>query len=410
MMRGLRQVILSFLAIFGLSLAVLCPLPSLADNAPALRQDSQVNVYLVSRKARTSTKKAAKPVLVKNLRFRAYPGYTRLVLDLQRSVAFTKSRKKNPDRILVSLRNARLGRNARAKLRDKEFPMGIAITQPNAHSVTVSLDMERISDYKLLPLRRPDRLVVDIVPRTNSNHGRTIQASPARPFRTIKTIILDPGHGGKDPGAVGRRGLREKDITLKVARRLRDLIVQRLGKKVLMTRDGDTFVDLEERANFANKHRGDLFVSIHVNSHPRRSTRGLEVYHFGKASDPEALQVAARENGTPIENTVVSWQYIVADKLTDKKIEASLDLAWTTRKAMIARLNRHYNVVDHGVKTAPFYVLKYTTMPGILAEIAFISNPAEERMMRTNTYLARMALAIFEGIKTYVNTVQTAAR
>ena len=134
------------------------------------------------------------------------------------------------------------------------------------------------------------------------------------------------------------------------------------------------------------------------------------MYHFGKASDPEALQVAARENGTPIENTVVSWQYFVADLLTDKKIEASLDLAWTTRKAMIPRLNRHYNVVDHGVKTAPFYVLKYTTMPGILAEIAFISNPAEERMMRTNPYLARMALAIFEGLKTYVNTVQTAAR
>lgn len=419
MMRGLRQVILSFLAIFGLSLAVLCPLPSLADNAPALRQDSQVNVYLVSRKARTSTKKATKPVLVKNLRFRAYPGYTRLVLDLQRSVAFTKSRKKNPDRILVSLRNARLGRNARAKLRDKEFPREIAITQPNAHSVTVSLDMERISDYKLLLLRRPDRLVVDIVPRANAKYAPRPKASATkltslgaagRSFRTIKTIILDPGHGGKDPGAIGRRGSREKDITLKVARRLRDLIVQRLGKKVLLTRVRDTFVDLEARANFANKHRGDLFVSIHVNSHSRRSTRGLEVYHFGKASDPEALQVAARENGTPIENTVVSWQYFVADMLTDKKIEASLDLAWTTRKAMIARLNRHYNVVDHGVKTAPFYVLKYTTMPGILAEIAFISNPAEERMMRTNTYLARMALAIFEGLKTYVNTVQTAAR
>jgi N-acetylmuramoyl-L-alanine amidase len=120
--------------------------------------------------------------------------------------------------------------------------------------------------------------------------------------------------------------------------------------------------------------------------------------------------VAARENGTPIESTGVGWQYLVADLLTDKKIEESLELAWTTRQAMVAHLDDHYDVADLGVKTAPFYVLRFTTMPSILAEIAFISNPTEERLMQGDPFLTRMAEAIFEGVKAFINPVQTAAR
>ena len=115
--------------------------------------------------------------------------------------------------------------------------------------------------------------------------------------REIKTIVLDAGHGGKDPGAIGRGGTAEKHITLKVSLLLRDLITKRLGTQVIMTRDRDVFVELEDRAKFANRQDADLFVSIHVNSHPQRGTKGLEVYHFGEASDPRALAVAARENG-----------------------------------------------------------------------------------------------------------------
>ena len=235
--------------------------------------------------------------------------------------------------------------------------------------------------------------------------------SARRPVRDdIKTIVIDPGHGGRDPGAIGRGKAVEKQITLKVGLKLRDLITQRLGRHVLMTRDRDVFVELEDRTKFANSHDADLFVSIHVNSHPQRSTKGLEVYHFGKASDRRALEVAARENGTPIESTGVGWQYLVADLLTDKKIEDSLQLAWTARQAMVANLTSHYDVVDLGVKTAPFYVLRFTTMPSILAEIAFISNPTEERLMQGEAFLTRMAEAVFEGIKAFINPVQTASR
>ncbi|MES4786843.1 MAG: N-acetylmuramoyl-L-alanine amidase, partial [Nitrospiraceae bacterium] len=209
---------------------------------------------------------------------------------------------------------------------------------------------------------------------------------------------------------IGRGGTAEKDITLQVSLQLRDLLVKHLGKRVLMTRDKDVFVELEDRAKFANSHEADLFVSIHVNSHPQRSTKGLEVYHFGEASDPRALAVAARENGTPIEDTGVGWQYLVADLLTTKKMEESLELAWTTKQAMVSHLDKHYDVVDHGVKTGPFYVLRFTAMPSILAEIAFISNPTEERLMQSRAFLTRIAESIFEGIKAFINPLQTAGK
>jgi N-acetylmuramoyl-L-alanine amidase len=114
--------------------------------------------------------------------------------------------------------------------------------------------------------------------------------------------------------------------------------------------------------------------------------RGIEIYHFGEAKDQRALELAARENGTPLSSTGMGWEYLVADLLTTKKIEASLELAWTTKEAMITHLNGDYALVDHGVKTAPFYVLRFTSMPSILAEIAYISNAAEEDLLRTGTF------------------------
>ena len=188
------------------------------------------------------------------------------------------------------------------------------------------------------------------------------------------------------------------------------MIAKRLGAKVLMTREKDVFIQLEDRAKFANGKKADLFVSIHVNSHPKRSVKGLELYHFGKASDPRALEVAARENGTPLQDNAPAWQFILADKLTDKKIEDSRDLAWIARKALVGQLRKHYKIKDHGVKTAPFFVLRHTTMPGILAEIAFVSNPTEEKLLLSKTYQKRVAEGIYKGIKAYITPLQTAKR
>lgn len=400
----------------------------------------------------------ATPIVVRDVRFKAYPDHTRVVLDLQRSTSFTQNRLNNPDRIIIELQNALLGKTAKDRLTDAKLPGEIAIAQPHPRSVTISLDMSAISDYKLLPLSQPDRLVVDIFNHASAQPAAppqkpaisseppapppsglassspaaspasapapppappasqakppvpTFRSEPAASRNEIKIIVIDPGHGGKDPGAIGRSGMAEKDITLYVSLRLRDLIIKRLGRGVLMTRDRDVFIELEDRAKFANAMGADLFVSVHVNSHPQRSTKGVEIYHFGEATDRRALEVAARENGTPIKDTGIGWEYLVADLLTTKKVQESLDLAWTTKKSMIARLDDYYDVEDHGVKTAPFYVLRFTTMPSILAEIAFITNPTEERLMQSDAFLYRVAESIFDGIKTYVKPTQTVSR
>jgi len=180
--------------------------------------------------------------------------------------------------------------------------------------------------------------------------------------------------------------------------------------RVLMTRDTDVFVELEERAKFANRHEADLFVSIHVNSHPSRSVKGIEIYHFGEAKDQRALEVAARENGTPLSSTGVGWEYLVADLLTTKKIEESLELAWTAKESLVTYMNGRYTVTDHGVKTAPFYVLRYTSMPSILAEIAYISNPAEEVLLRKNIFVRDVAESLLNGVKSFLATDKPAAR
>ena len=380
--------------------------------------------YLVARKARPSQKRIVRshkpPALVRDIRTRAYPDHTRVVLDLQRTIAFSQTRQKNPDRIIIELKNSALGKAARAKVADKDFPSEVTVSEPHPGSVRIALDLESLSDYKLLPLNDPPRLVVDVfqgkgvngsTPSLGGSPGPNGQSPgqsirPRTLGRRINTIVIDPGHGGRDPGAVGRRGTREKDLTLKIGLRLRDLITKRLGKKVVMTRDRDVFVELEDRADKANKHDADLFVSIHVNSHPRRSIKGLEMYHFGEASDDRARQVAARENGIDLDSGSVP-QRIVADFLTTRMVEESLEFAWTARKKMVSYLRKRYKVVDHGVKTAPFYVLRFTTMPSILAEVGFVSNKAEEGRLRTKAYQRRAAEAIFEGIKAYVDTVET---
>ena len=210
--------------------------------------------------------------------------------------------------------------------------------------------------------------------------------------------------GGKDSGAVGLRQTEEKDITLKVGLKLKELLSKQPGVHVLMTRDRDVFIELEERAKYANRHNADLFVSVHVNSHPSRSVKGIEIYHFGEAKDQRALEVAARENGTPLSSTGVGWEYLVADLLTTKKIEASLELAWTAKESMITHMNGQYAINDHGVKTAPFYVLRFTSMPSILAEIAYISNPDEEDLLRKPAFVRDVAQSLFNGISAFLAT------
>jgi N-acetylmuramoyl-L-alanine amidase len=336
-------------------------------------------------------------------------------LDLDRQVKPVERRAQNPSRVVIALPNASMSRAARAKADNGTVPHPFTVIQTEAPAVAVSLPTSGFRSYRQFTLSNPPRLVVDVTPTTDarSTSPPTVQdASPAPsppavqpaipPSKGYTTIVIDPGHGGKDTGARGQRQTEEKDITLKVGLKLRELLSNQPGVRVLMTRDRDVFVELGERAKFANSHDADLFVSIHVNSHPSHQVKGVEVYHFGEAKDQRALEVAARENGTPLNSTGVGWEYLVADLLTAKKIESSLELAWTAKEAIVTHMNGHYAVNDHGVKTAPFYVLRFTSMPSILAEIAYISNPDEEDLLRKPAFVKDVASALFKGITSFL--------
>jgi N-acetylmuramoyl-L-alanine amidase len=360
---------------------------------------------------------------IQNFRTASSPGLTRLVLDLDAKASPSKHPRLQAEGVTIEIPNATLSPSAKTKLTAGRIAKPFIITQSSERSVEVSFPTGSFKSYKLLTLANPYRLVIDVVPSSESLTAPPVESTPglvlplptppqpAQPrAKSFQTIVIDPGHGGKDPGARGQRGTEEKDITLKVALKLRNLLSRQPGVRVLMTRERDQFVELEDRAKFANEQGADLFVSIHVNSHPQRSVKGIEIYHFGEAKDQRALEVAARENGTPLNSTGVGWEYLVADLLTAKKIEASLELAWTAKEALVTNLNGHYDLVDHGVKTAPFYVLRFTSMPSILAEVAYISNSAEEDLLRTTRFTTRVAEALMEGVNTFLASAKLATR
>jgi len=353
----------------------------------------------------------------------ASPERTRLVLDLDRHATVIEQRAANPSRVVIALPNAWLSRPAQTKASNGTIPSPFIVTQLPPHAVAVSLPTASFRTYKHFSLSHPHRLVIDVTPPITETPSSTLDlheaphrsASPASQPMTLRakeytTIVIDPGHGGKDPGARGIRKTEEKDITLKVGLQLRELLNQQSGMRVLMTRDRDVFIELEDRARFANSNEADLFVSIHVNSHPSRAVKGIEIYHFGEAKDQRALEVAARENGTPINNTGVGWEYLVADLLTTKKIDESLELAWNAKEAMVSQMNAQYVMNDHGVKTAPFYVLRFTSMPSILAEIAYISNPDEEDLLRKPAFVGDIARSLYQGIVSFLANSQPVIR
>lgn len=366
-----------------------------------------------------AAKSGGRTILIDKLRYHQAPDHTRVVLELTHAAKITRERIAEPNQVVIHLLNVTLSNAAKRKAEGEGFPRELEVKQQaKPPQVQVILDMEEIADLKLQTLTKPYRLVVDYTAKNKRSAPRqpkvvlppmSRQTQDQRQARLdIDTIVIDPGHGGKDPGAIGRSGMAEKDVVLDVGLRLRELLKDRLGKQVLMTRDRDVFVELDDRAKFANGHKADLFVSIHVNSHPHRAVHGVEMYHFGIASDRRAMEVAARENGDAIDHARDFLDMIKADLALSKRIEESQNLAWETKLAFVNLVGSAYQLEDHGVKTAPFYVLRYTVMPSILAELSFISNAQDEKRLRLAAYRQKVAEGLFEGIRNYLNSTQIA--
>ncbi len=226
-----------------------------------------------------------------------------------------------------------------------------------------------------------------------------------------RTIVIDPGHGGKDPGAIGRGGLREKDVALDIALRLEKMLNANCNCRVLLTRSTDVFIPLEERTAFANTNEADLFISIHANSNKKRNVSGVETYFLSPARSKDEGYVAAQENMMNMESDnedTNDLAFILYDMQSTDKINESSRMAAMVQQALVKGLKPRHRSHDHGVKQAMFYVLHGARMPSVLVETSFISNANEEKLLRNPSYRQEIAEGIADGVSGYRRETQMA--
>lgn len=226
----------------------------------------------------------------------------------------------------------------------------------------------------------------------------------------IRTIVIDPGHGGKDPGAIGPQGTMEKEITLDVARRLKRRLETKSAFKIYLTRDTDKTISLHERVNFANDVGADLFISIHVNSIPKDTINTIETYYFGPSSDEETLRLAQREN-TDSMYSAAEFKNLIQNIGNTMKQQESIELAVKIQRSLFANVRKYdKDVQNWGVKIAPFVVLLGVEAPAVLTEISCISEPEEEKKLNAADYREKIASFTEKGIVAYLIQKQERAQ
>jgi N-acetylmuramoyl-L-alanine amidase len=277
-------------------------------------------------------------------------------------------------------------------------PADIAMAVPGPESARVSA-----VEAPVLPESKVGTSPKLVAPATIDSNGNR---SLVRVFGLkMGKVVIDPGHGGHDTGTIGPHGLNEKDLVLDVSLRLGKLIQQRLGSEVTYTRSDDTFVPLEQRPQIANDEKADLFISIHANSSPVFSATGVETYYFNFTSEKSALDLATRENATS-SSSIHDLNDLLQQVVLKAKVEESREFAQRVQNSlysMSAKMNTRSR--DRGVRKAPFVVLIGATMPSILAEIGFVSNPHDETLLKKPEQRQKIAEALYKGIEQYANTL-----
>jgi len=376
----------------------------------------------------------SKPMaVVKEFRSWSNPDYTRIAVTLDHEARFEyhqlgQNREAGiPGRLYLDIGNAHLGPGV------KDIPIAdgllktARIGQFRPDTVRVVLDMESIKDYKVFTFSDPYRILIDVRGERRmeiSSLRERIESAPSLPPPTkepavekplrptvakaapaaigkIRRVVVDPGHGGHDPGAIGAGGTREKDVVLAIGLKLAKRLKEELGLDVVMTRSTDVFLELQERTAIANQVGADLFISVHANAAPNHASAGIETYYLSLAKTEKAAQLAAKENGTSLEK-VSLLQAVLFDLMVNYKINDSAHLAEVVQKELHHKVDARYQVKSLGVKQGPFYVLVGATMPSILVETAFLSNEKEEQRLRDAQYQEMTADGIMEGVRAYI--------
>jgi N-acetylmuramoyl-L-alanine amidase len=408
-----------------------------------------------------ATALASAPTLVERIRYIGTVSYSRVVVDLSgpakyRMLSVLAEGTSGPaDRLVVDVSGAKIGAEAREPLEVGDGMLrGIRTGQYTLDTARVVLDLAREVDAQAFVLPDPYRLVIDLrqkgrrqvggettivrasggrsgsrsaesvdrsasPPATRSDRPAPELPAKAEPITPPAVdeakkaprlkVVIDPGHGGKDPGARGWRGVEEKDVVLAIAK----LLAERLradGIDVAMTRTDDRFLALEERTGFANAQGADLFISVHANASTNPALRGVEIYYLNNTDNRGTLRLAALENNLrwnphdpKLQSAIPDLSYILSDLRQTYKVEESKQLAEELQHAVVSRLDGDYERVDDlGVKEGPFYVLVGAYMPCVLVEVSFLTNPLEGARLATEEYRSALADGIHQGIRRYI--------
>lgn len=378
-----------------------------------------------------------------NLRRSTHPNFTRVVLDIGTLREYTFGELRDPGRIYVDVLQAKLN----PLLQGQAYPVKadyisqIRISQKTVSTVRVVVDVDfsRVQSYRVYHLPDPFRLVIDVYPREGNGAAAADRPADkpsdkpaAPPDKTapqvkrqvdpndpnlnatslarqlglgVRTVVIDPGHGGPRPGTIGKSGLQEKEVNLAVALALQKLLREKAGLEAVLTRESDVDVSLEDRTVIANQKRADLFVSIHANAHRDRRRGGVETFFLNVSPDPSVVELAAAENATSTKN-IGEMKTILQKIVQNSKVQESRGLAEKVQRNLVKALSQDLpSVRDLGVKGGPFWVLIGGEMPSVLVEISHLSNSREEAKLRTPRYRELAARGIFDGIMEYIHSL-----
>ena len=345
---------------------------------------------------------------VENIRIWAENDKTRIVLDLSRAAAHSIFTLRGPDRLVVDLDDGRLAKTLTT------MPQGTGAVRSIRSAIQADGDLRVVLDLNADVRSRSfttgpnakygDRLVIDL--QRSGEVAAVKRASEVFEQGRDIVIAIDPGHGGKDPGAVGKRRTREKDVALSISRKLAERINAEPGMRAVLVRDRDIYIDHRERTAIARRHKADLFMSIHADAVSDRRASGASVYALSLkgASDEAARQLAKRENASVGGVALEGKDDVLASVLIDLSQNASLSASLEVGDKVVREMGKVARLHRKTVQQAGLLVLKSPDMPSILVETAFISNPAEEAKLRDAGYQGRLANAILAGLRKYFYT------
>ena len=369
----------------------------------------------------------------KGVRLWAAPDHTRVVFDTSGSVKHKIFSLQNPDRLVIDVPSARVASSLDTKQASGGLVKGVRAAQNKKDTLRIVLDLKQGIKPKAFSLKPNKqyghRLVIDLyeVPAAGnktvakaaspSSTSQPVSQAATRPARAVETkttaaipsrelvIAIDAGHGGEDPGAIGRRGTREKTVVMAIARQLAELIRKEPGMRPVLIREGDNYIGLRQRMDKARKHNADLFISIHADDFRDHRARGSSVFVLSRrgASSEMARWIAAKENAPDLAGGVSldDKDDVLAGVLLDLSQSASIAASHEVASNMLSELKRLGKTHKSTVQRAGFMVLKSPDIPSILVETAFISNPQEEKNLRSKSHQAKLAKAMLSGIRDY---------